>query len=526
MKNKLNIQQRLILPIALLGIVALISNILAVASIRNVHTNAAVIADDYMTGENILAEIRRSVIEIHKMALSHIVATDHITMIDLASQIKEKEAELDTTLQEYESYASKGDIYQELLGDYDAFKHSLVDLLCASADSKTQEAYALANGDVSSYGNAIEKNADALYAEIRAQTAEARQKLMAVYITSLVISVLSILIGILLLLAAIRMIMDYVVRPIQGAILTLQNSSERIHNVTGEVLAHTRHSNKSTKDLSFLAENLSAAVQEVAGSSSVINSHVTEIRQDVHEIAEECGTITGYSATMRERADGLEHSALTNTKRIREKVADILAVLNEAIQQSRSVDQINLLTKDILKLTSSTALIALNATVEAARAGKAGEGFAVVADEIRELSGSCQETASHIQEINKVVTSAVHALSSHAQDLVDYLNGSILTEFQEFVDCGKQYKDDAVYIQQAMDKFNSRTDRLKDSIVEIAGSIDSITKTIEESASGITGVAASTRDLAGDMSDITGRMDVNQEIVRELQEQTEIFANL
>ncbi len=519
MKNKLNIQQRLILPIALLGIVALISNILAVASIRNVHTNAAVIADDYMTGENILAEIRRSVIEIHKMALSHIVATDHITMIDLASQIKEKEAELDTTLQEYESYASKGDIYQELLGDYDAFKHSLVDLLCASADSKTQEAYALANGDVSSYGNAIEKNADALYAEIRAQTAEARQKLMAVYITSLVISVLSILIGILLLLAAIRMIMDYVVRPIQGAILTLQNSSERIHNVTGEVLAHTRHSNKSTKDLSFLAENLSAAVQEVAGSSSVINSHVTEIRQDVHEIA-------GYSASMRERADGLEHSALTNTKRIREKVADILAVLNEAIQQSRSVDQINLLTKDILKLTSSTALIALNATVEAARAGKAGEGFAVVADEIRELSGSCQETASHIQEINKVVTSAVHALSSHAQDLVDYLNGSILTEFQEFVDCGKQYKDDAVYIQQAMDKFNSRTDRLKDSIVEIAGSIDSITKTIEESASGITGVAASTRDLAGDMSDITGRMDVNQEIVKELQEQTEIFANL
>lgn len=253
---------------------------------------------------------------------------------------------------------------------------------------------------------------------------------------------------------------------------------------------------------------------------------MTEIRQDVHEIAEECGTITGYSASMRERADGLEHSALTNTKRIREKVADILAVLNEAIQQSRSVDQINLLTKDILKLTSSTALIALNATVEAARAGKAGEGFAVVADEIRELSGSCQETASHIQEINKVVTSAVHALSSHAQDLVDYLNGSILTEFQEFVDCGKQYKDDAVYIQQAMDKFNSRTDRLKDSIVEIAGSIDSITKTIEESASGITGVAASTRDLAGDMSDITGRMDVNQEIVKELQEQTEIFANL
>ncbi len=530
MKSKLNIQQRLILPIALLGIVALISNILAAANIHNVHTNAAKIVDEHMVIENKLSQIRCAVIDIHKTALSHIVATDYSMMVQIASQIKEKEADLDGILKDYGEHSvhtdADTDIYQALMDDYDALKHSLVFLLCASADSKTQDAYALANGDVSSCENAIEENLDTLYASISEQTADARHKLMVVYVISLVISTLSIITGILLLLAAIRMIMEYVIRPIQGAIRTLQDSSESISDVTDEVLDRTKTSNKSTEDLSSLAETLSAAVQEVAGSSSVINSHVSEIKSDVHDMAGECSLIAAYSVEMRKRADTLEQAAQTNTQIIRTKAAAMLAELDGAIQQSRSVDQIDQLSRDIVGISSTTDLIALNARVEAARAGEAGKGFAVVADEIRELADSCQKTASSIQEINQVVTDAVHTLSRHAQDLIDYLNGSILTEFQEFIHSGKQYKDDSVYIEQAMDRFSSRTDRLRDSVIEIAGSIDSITKTIEESATGITGMAASTRDLAEDMADITGRMGINQEIVQGLQRQTDVLSDL
>lgn len=61
---------------------------------------------------------------------------------------------------------------------------------------------------------------------------------------------------------------------------------------------------------------------------------------------------------------------------------------------------------------------------------------------------------------------------------------------------------------------------------EIASSIEKITQSMDNSAAGITGVADSTQSLAGNMSDITNRMDINQEIVVELQEQTDKFANL
>ena len=158
MKKKLTIQQRLILPIILLGAVALLSNILSVFSINNVNANASKIVDDYMVGSKVLQNIRHATTNIHKMALSHIVATDYDTMITVVAQIKEEEEVLEGYLEEFEAYVTteEREIYEQLLSNYDSFKHSLVYLVCASADSKTQEAYAFANGDVASFGAAIE----------------------------------------------------------------------------------------------------------------------------------------------------------------------------------------------------------------------------------------------------------------------------------------------------------------------------------------------------------------------------------
>lgn len=110
--------------------------------------------------------------------------------------------------------------------------------------------------------------------------------------------------------------------------------------------------------------------------------------------------------------------------------------------------------------------------------------------------------------------------------MADYLNETILTEFQEFVHSGKQYKEDADYVKDMIDAFNVRTEHLRHSMIEIADSIGSITKAIDEGAAGITGVADSTRSLVEDMSDITHRMDINREIVDELKKQMDVFADL
>ncbi len=518
MKNRFTIQQRLILPIILLGVLALISSALSVFSINNVNSNASKIVDNYMVGLETLHNIRHTTTNIHKMALSHIVATDYNTMIIVVVQIKEEEKVLEAYLEEYKKYVTKDEeeIYAQLLENYESFKHALVYLVCASADSKTQDAYAYANGDVARFGSAIANNTDELYEAVHARTNNARQKLLAVYIISLVTAASSIVACLILVFAAIRIIKKYVITPIKGTVDMLKESSQKLDEVTGEVLKHTRTSGKSARDLSSLADSLSMAIQRVANNAMVINSSASDIKEDVHNMAEECNAITDYSSAMKMRANEMEATAQTNAEVIQKKVANILGVLEEAIENSKSVDQVNRLTKDIMSISSSTNLIALNASIEAMHAGEAGKGFAVIATEIQSLASACSETAGHIQEVNQIVTNAVHNLSKHSQDMADYLNKTILIEFQEFVRSGKQYKEDADYVKEMIDSFNHRTDRLRSSMTEIAGSIESITKAIDDGASGITGVAGSTKILVEDMADITGRMDTNQEIVEEL----------
>ena len=528
MKKKLRIQQRLILPILLLGAVALISNVLSVFSINNVNSNASKIVDNYMVGSETLQNIRHSITKIHEIALSHIVAADYNTMITIVGEIKEEEKILETFLKEYKNYITEEEeeIYTQLLANYDSFKHALVFLVCASADSNTEDAYAFANGDVADFGTAMENNADELYAAVSARTAAARRHLLIVYVISLIIAAASVVTCLLLVLAAVRIIRKYVITPIKGTVDTLQESSKTLDGVTKEVLKHTHTSNESAKGLSSLADSLSRAIQKVANNAANINSNASDIKTDVHDMAKECTTITEYSTAMKIRANEMEATAQTNTESIQKKAADILAVLEEAIENSKSVDQVNNLTKDIVSISSTTNLIALNASVEAMRAGEAGKGFAIVASEIKRLAASCGETAERIQEVNKIVTEAVHNLSAHSKDMADYLSETILTEFQEFVHSGKQYKEEADYVKEMIDAFNSRTDRLRHSMTEIADSIESITKAIDEGATGITGVAGSTKDLVEDMADITGRMNTNREIVEDLKKQMAVFADL
>ena len=525
MKGKL--QQRLILPIILLGLVTLLSNVLAVFSINNVHSNAGTIVDEYMVSEAKLEDIRRSIMDIHRLALSHIVAADHATMIRLVQEIKAEEAELDGKLADYEPFVFQDDeaVYQALLADYDAFKHALVRLVCASADSKTQEAYTMANGEVADRSEAAEGGINVLSASVSTQAEAAKSRLFLVYVTSLAVSAGTLLAGILLVWAALRIIRKYVIAPIRGAMDTLQDSSQRISGVVGEVRKRTRTSSGSARELSGLTEHLSAALEEIAGNTAAITASASGTQEDAVQMAEDCAAITAYSVEMRGRAEEMERSAREEMETVRARTEEITASLDRAIEKSRSVDRISALTKDILSISSSTDLIAINAAVEATRAGEAGKGFAVVAREIRRLADSCAETASHIQEVSGVVTGAVDYLSGSARELTEYLGKALRDQLEQSVRSGRQYREDAAYIQGTMDSFNGQAERLRESMEDVAASISSISSAVEEAVAGVTGAADSTRALAGDMAGITSGMDTNQEKGGDRQKQVYVFAN-
>lgn len=574
-KGYASIKVIILVPVFILGLVSVLSNVTAISNIRNVNTTASEIADDYMVSISRLGSIQEQAQEIHRLALSHILATDLNTMITLVDQIRAEEAELEGQLAEYEQYLLEEDrnAYKQLLVSYDSFQYAIGNLMAYSGDSDNEAAYACANGELATYGAEMQTQIDEMVASANEAASGARGDLSDVYSRSIALNTVTIIVSVAALLLALFSVLRKVIRPLtktqreiteiisdidnrQGdltkrvsilsndEIASLGNginlfmsklqdifkmitaNSKKMDVVVNDVLDSVTTSNGSVTDLSALTEELAATMHEMSANASVINRNTESVKDEVDAIAERTNEINEYTKQMKEHADSMENTARSNMESTSVKVSEILDVLNQAIADSDSVSQVNTLTKDILDIARQTNLLALNASIEAARAGEAGKGFAVVATEISQLAAASQQAANRIQEINNVVTAAVHNLAENANGLISYMNDSILPEFEGFVTSGSEYKRNASYIESVMDEFAMKTDKLQKEMLEIAGSINTIAAAIDEGVNGVSSAADSTQIFVGDMENITHLMDDNQSIAAALKQETEIFVNL
>ena len=565
----------ILIPVFVIGIISIISSVLAVKNIRKVNENATQIANGYMVCIADLGSIQIETEKIHRLGLSHIVATDLDSMISLVDVIRSEQTVLDEYLSDFEQFIDDSDRenYEAILSNYEGLKYENANLMAYSANGNKEAAYALANGAISEYADKIDQNIMAIQEVVNNNADTAKQQLTKVYKYSLTVSFVTIAVSMASLLFAVFSVLKMVIVPLsktkneineiidgidrregdltrrvtimenqevaavgsginlfmgklQDIFKTIIHNSKRMETVVNEVRESVMTSNSSVSDLSALTEELSATMQEMSDNASLINSNTESVAGEVNQIAERTTEINNYTKEMKGHADSMESAARSNMESTGTKVNEILEVLNRAIEDSNSVNQVNSLTDDILNIASQTNLLALNASIEAARAGDAGRGFAVVATEISQLAAASQEAANRIQQINSVVTQAVHNLADNANGLVQYMNESILPEFEEFVTAGSEYKNKATYIENVMNEFESKTDSLKNTMVEIQRSINTIAHAIEEGAKGVSNAADSTQVLVTDMENISNRMDENFEIATDLKKETAIFTKI
>lgn len=562
------------MPVFILGILSVLSNVMAVNNIRKVNRNASRIADDCMNSISELSAIENETQSIHKLGLSHIIATDLNTMISIVEEMQTEQETLEQELEDYRKYVEPEDesSYEMVVSNYETMKYELGNLMAYSALGKNTEAYALANGVVSESSMAIQNEINVMKEHANTAASDARERLSDVYLGALVSNGIIIAISVTLLMVALYCVIRFVIKPIlatnkdirdiisgidkgegdltrrvavlsndeiadlgnginlfmdklQQILKMIIENTNHMENVVREVGESVATSNDSATDLSAMTEELSATMQDVGHSVSVINNNTENVRGDVEMIAHKSGEINEFSKEMKANADKMESDARNNMDKTNETIGIILEGLGKAIEDSHSVGQVTSLTDEILNISSQTNLLALNASIEAARAGEAGKGFAVVADEIRGLADSSRETANRIQQINSVVVAAVNNLSDNANELVGYIQNAILPEFEAFVESGVKYRDNASYIENAMQEFTAKTDMLKKNIDEIALSISAITTAVDEGAEGINGAAKSTQNLVEDIVNISDKMNENKVIAQTLQKSTHVFAN-
>lgn len=266
---------------------------------------------------------------------------------------------------------------------------------------------------------------------------------------------------------------------------------------TQQVLeTNTGNLNQLMKQNSAYAEDNSAATQELAAGMEETSANAAHIVENVGIMKESSDNIQKLaedgeknSGQIQERAGEMERISTESRHKTDQMYAVMKQKTDAAVEQAKSVQKINALTDNIKQISSQTNLLALNANIEAARAGEAGRGFAVVASEIGDLATQTLDTVSTIDEIVGEVNSSVSNMTECLTTIMEFLEQTVLGDYEHFAQVGEQYHADADTFQQIMQQTKEAVDALEQHIGEISSTVSEINSMVEQSTDGISGIA-------------------------------------
>lgn len=571
-----SIKTKILIPILTLTFMIIASGLINVRSMNCMQEGSTTLSDKSLPTLTALDTAIADFSDLQRIIYAHCLAEDKAYMEEYQARADELFAEIESALATYEAGVSS----EEDLALIAQFRENF-DMYTYTFDTAEQLSYNMMKKLAQSYvPNLMQNSANTMQAQLQTMKANIQETIDSEvqsqrdsYYQAVVTTLISTLIGIVIAILAFELVNRSVIRPIKKSTASLDKIVadiqaghgdltaridvkskdelgrlanginvflETLQKIMSQIVSNADHlgsvvntvsgsvstASGNASDISSLLEELSATMEEISSTTTSVNAEVANVGTQVSSIAQDTVTMNNYAGEMESRARELEVAAQRNKESTSEIIGGIIHSLEEAIEESKSVSKVNDLTDEILNVSSQTNLLALNASIEAARAGEAGKGFAVVADEIRTLADSTRETAGNIQEINLMVVRAVDALVENSNAIVNYVNETILPDYQKFVETGKQYRDDASYINSTMNKFEDRTNHLLNIMQEISTAINGIASAIEESALGVTNATENTSTLVNNIEIVNQEMGTNQQISLQLKREADRFKNL
>ncbi len=313
---------------------------------------------------------------------------------------------------------------------------------------------------------------------------------------------------------------------LQNIMLSVTKNTYLLNSSIDDIQAQVSISDNNVTDVSASMEEISASMQEVSATISLVNQGIASLAKVIVSVSTQTKDGKSLSQKIQARSINLRKEALSGKENTTHMLSEIQSVLKHSINNSKQAEKIKGLTGNILNVSGQTNLLALNASIEAARAGAAGTGFAVVADEIRELAENSRIAASNIIQISEMVTEAVSVLVTNAEEMISFVDNTVLHDYDLFVETTDSYQQDALRTTGLVENIASNIAILEKAITNMNQGIDEINSSVQESSYGTAHVAENIGELVTSISQVSSVVKNNQSISEDLKAEVDIFKNI